>query len=245
MSKYVLLWLEAPLQSWGFNSRFGRRETCDFPTKSGLIGLVCCAMGAGGAQTELLAEFRGLDLCVNAYEKEKKTGRDTPGQLEDFQMVGSGYDDSDKWQNLMIPKKDDGKKPVGSGVKLTYRYYLQDKAFAAALEVPQSRAEEIAAALVNPVWSIYLGRKCCVPTEQVFQGAYSTQQEALSYAEKLAKKKELSRIFTVKDGEFEDEGEIFSLSDVPLSFGETKRYESRYVTVIRNAAGSENEQDLS
>lgn len=45
---YLLLWLQGPLQAWGHDSRFGRRDTLDFPTKSGVLGLVCCALGAGG-----------------------------------------------------------------------------------------------------------------------------------------------------------------------------------------------------
>lgn len=42
---YLLLWLEGPLQSWGHDSRFGRRETLHFPTKSGVLGMVCAALG--------------------------------------------------------------------------------------------------------------------------------------------------------------------------------------------------------
>lgn len=47
---YLLMWLEAPLQAWGHESRFGRRESLDFPTKSGVLGLLCCALGYGGEQ---------------------------------------------------------------------------------------------------------------------------------------------------------------------------------------------------
>ena len=52
---YLLLWLEAPLQAWGHDSKFGRRDSLDFPTKSGVLGLLCCARGARGLQTEWLA----------------------------------------------------------------------------------------------------------------------------------------------------------------------------------------------
>ena len=47
---YLLLWLEAPLQAWGHDSKFGRRDSLDFPTKSGVLGLLCCARGARGLQ---------------------------------------------------------------------------------------------------------------------------------------------------------------------------------------------------
>ena len=44
---YLALLLDAPLQSWGFASRFQRRTTGLHPTKSGVIGLICCRDGPG------------------------------------------------------------------------------------------------------------------------------------------------------------------------------------------------------
>ncbi len=47
-----LLWLEAPLQTWVMTLSSGRRDSLDFPTKSGVLGLLCCARGAAGEQAE-------------------------------------------------------------------------------------------------------------------------------------------------------------------------------------------------
>ncbi|WP_442903883.1 type I-E CRISPR-associated protein Cas5/CasD, partial [Gilvimarinus sp. 1_MG-2023] len=66
---------------------------------------------------------------------------------------------------MLIPKTAEGKKAVGGGTKMTYRYYLQDSAFAVVLEVPENQAQALAEALQNPVWDLYLGRKTCAPTE--------------------------------------------------------------------------------
>lgn len=41
----LLLWLEGPMQSWGTHSRWDVRDTGLEPTKSGVIGLIGCAMG--------------------------------------------------------------------------------------------------------------------------------------------------------------------------------------------------------
>lgn len=41
----LLLRLAAPLQSWGASSKFTRRTTERNPTKSGVLGLICAAMG--------------------------------------------------------------------------------------------------------------------------------------------------------------------------------------------------------
>ena len=112
---YLLLWLEAPLQAWGFDSKFGRRETLAFPTKSGVLGLLCCALGYSGEQREFLAVLAELDMQVLAYPRESKQKITQAPILRDFHMVGSGYDDSDPWQKMLIPKTSEGKPAVGGG----------------------------------------------------------------------------------------------------------------------------------
>ncbi len=49
---YLALLLDAPMQSWGFASRFQRRTTGLHPTKSGVIGLICAAMGVAKGSDE-------------------------------------------------------------------------------------------------------------------------------------------------------------------------------------------------
>jgi len=234
---YLLLWLEAPLQAWGYDSRFGRRDSLSFPTKSGILGLLFCAMGWGGERHEELAELAGLDMRVAAYVPLdwKKDPKPQPRQplLRDFHMVGSGYDDGDPWETLLIPKKSDGGKAVGGGTKMTYRYYLQDMAFAVALQVPGDRAYDFANALQNPVWSLYLGRKNCVPSEQIFHGEFPDAVAALQYAADFAGREEKKRalVFKVLQGEH-DGDEVLTLNDVPVQFGVDKRYRDRRVTMV-------------
>ncbi len=234
-TKYILLWLESPLQAWGVESKFNRRDTLEFPTKSGILGLVCSALGAGGLQLELLAEFADLKQIVISFNHTKngKPVEKVP-LLHDFQMIGSGYEETDIWQKLLIPKKVDGSAAVGGGTKLTHRYYLQNAVFAVILEVPAERAEQIACAIQNPVYDIYLGRKCCVPSDFVYQGIYETEKDAKEYALKKAELHTPDTLvpeFIVVDGTCED-GESFSLNDVPIQFGDTKKYKDRMVTKI-------------
>lgn len=232
----LLLWLEAPLQSWGFDSRFGRRDSLDFPTRSGVLGLLCCAMGAGGEQREWLELMASHTQTVLAFglSKEGKEGarKALPRQplLRDFHMVGSGYDDQDIWQSLLIPKTSEGKKAVGGGTKMTYRYYLQDMAFAVLLTVPEVEAQVIATALQAPAWDLYLGRKSCVPTDFIYRGLFADEQQARQAALELATAKERLALFQVLEGEHE--GEVLTLNDVPLQFGEHKKYRDRRVTVV-------------
>src|SRR5690554_5212573 len=92
-SQYLLLWLEAPLQSWGFDSKFGRRDTLKFPTRSGVLGLLCAALGYSGEQKEFLAQMSSKQQLVVSYLRndEKKQTITPEPLLMDFQMVGSGY----------------------------------------------------------------------------------------------------------------------------------------------------------
>ena len=233
---YLLLWLEAPLQSWGHDSKFGRRDTLNFPTKSGILGLVCSALGAGGAQAELLTEFAPLKQTVISFVRAEKASsdalikREREPLLRDFHMVGSGYDDKDPWASLLIPKTSEGKKAVGGGAKMTYRYYLQDAAFAVLLEVPGTRVATIIEALKSPTWDVYLGRKNCVPTDFIYKEQFAEEDEGIKAALDIAKQKNLLEDFRVLSGEHE--GELLTLMDVPIQFGEHKLYRDRQVTVI-------------
>ncbi|MDO3386824.1 type I-E CRISPR-associated protein Cas5/CasD [Gilvimarinus sp. SDUM040013] len=229
---YLLLWLEAPLQSWGHDSKFGRRDSLDFPTKSGVFGLLCCALGVGGKQTQRLEKWADCDMQVQAFVSMDRHGKPMPRQplMRDFHMVGSGYDDKDPWQSLLIPKTSEGKKAVGGGTKMTYRYYLQDMAFAVALQGSKAELSELETALRNPVWDLYLGRKNCVPTEFIAQGICTDAEHAMNKATQLAESKSRAPVFKVLQGEHD--GEVLTLNDVPLQFGEHKLYRDRRVTVL-------------
>ncbi|MFI3247025.1 MAG: type I-E CRISPR-associated protein Cas5/CasD [Ferrimonas sp.] len=229
-NRYLLLWLEGPLQSWGHDARFGVRETLHFPTRSGVLGLLCCARGVAGTEQQWLQQMAPMLMEVQAFLPNTSMAL-SPPILRDFQMVGSGYNAADPWQSLLIPKTELGKKAVGGGTKMTYRDYLQDHAFAVALEIPVKQEEMLIAALQQPIWDLYLGRKNCVPTELIYQGVYPTLNQAWQCAHQLAKQKQRALSYVVREGQHEG-GEILTLNDVPLQFGEQKRYQERQVTIL-------------
>jgi len=98
------------------------------------------------------------------------------------------------------------------------------------LQVPALWVSSIAEALQRPTWDLYLGRKHCAPTEFIYQGTFAEAEEAKGVAQALANTKQLVADYQVQDGEHE--GEILTLMDVPVQFGEQKRYRDRRVTVI-------------
>lgn len=180
MSESVLaMYLDGPMQAWGYQSRFNRRTTLSYPTRSGVLGLVCAALGADRADRDVLAELEVLAMAVYALS--------VPARWTDYHTVGGGYDPDDLGQWSYIPRRaTDGvpkrSKPTRNKCTVvTDREYLADAKFGVLLAGDERLLRRCEAALRNPVWGIWLGRKCCIPAAPVCQGLFSTQQEALKH----------------------------------------------------------------
>lgn len=227
MSKYFLLWLEGPLQSWGTDSIFGVRDTLPFPSKSGVLGIVLASMGKGGEQRELLSKLsRG---AMDVYEIKKNSNYIA---LSDYATVGTGYCDEILWQNSMRLRKRDGKCPGTGGAKLQLKKYLQDAVFAALLKVDDSLSSEVEKALIEPCWAVYLGRKCCTPSYPIFQGVFEDEESAIKKMDEICNSRDFQKGRFIVEGNRPDEGDVICLNDVPVSFGVNKEYTSRFITII-------------
>ena len=223
MDKYLTLWFSGPMQSWGYDSRFDTRRTLNFPTRSGITGILLAASGASGPQEDLLAELTEFPLTVYSFDDENKL------TLTDFHMVGNGYNDT-QWEKMMSPKTSDGATPVGGGGKLTYRQYLLDRCFGAVWQMPETICRKFSSALQNPVFDLYLGRKCCVPAELIFQGMADTECDALAKLIDLAGKHHLTLRYAYREvAGCGNDTDTILLADVPLRFGLHKVYGERFV----------------
>lgn len=139
----LLLRLEGPMQSWGYRSRFDYRDTALEPTRSGVIGLICAAMGI--ARWEDISRFDVIRMGVRV---------DRDGRLErDYHTVGGDHHEPREYGVI----KADGS---GKDTVVSYRDYLADASFTVGLESEnKDLLEEIAKALRNPAWTLFLGRK--------------------------------------------------------------------------------------
>jgi len=162
----LILRLEGVLQSWGERSRWDFRDTNTMPTKSGVIGLISCAMGLSRGDKKIIELFDGLKMGVRA---------DRNGMLlEDFHTVTG---------ERKYLYNSEGKKRVGSPTILTPCQYIQDACFTLALSGDIIILEQIKDALLHPVWQTYLGRKSCVPSRPVYEAItnnYDSIAEAIS-----------------------------------------------------------------
>jgi len=153
----LLMRLEGPMQSWGTSSRFTQRDTGTEPSKSGVIGLICAALGkprqedpAAAGRWPSLAELASLQMGVRT---------DRAGTIAvDFQTAGGGKFAGEPY----------GVSHVHGGLfgsVMSYRFFLQDASFLVGLfGTDRALLERIHEALANPAWQLYLGRKGYVPS---------------------------------------------------------------------------------
>lgn len=150
----LALRLAGPLQSWGSESRFNRRDTDVMPTKSGVVGLLAAAEGRH--RGDPILDLVNLRLGVRA---------DQPGTLlRDYHTVSdyrglpllSSASDARGLQKKTSPTKH---------TAVTRRYYLQDAVFVAVVEGDRSLVSGLAEAVRCPAFPLALGRRSCVPSQ--------------------------------------------------------------------------------
>lgn len=191
----LLLRLSAPMQAWGTRSNFSNRDTGREPSKSGVIGLLCAAMGI--PRDAPLNDFAKLHMGVRI---------DQPGLIRrDYHTAGMG-----------------GVYKVGGGVAKSLipsdRYYLADAKFLVGLESDDADwLRTLHTALQNPVWFLFLGRKAFVPSERVWieEGVQDTDlMTTLSAYDWLGVTNPPERLTVM----FDDPAGAIVRNDNPLSF---------------------------
>lgn len=139
----LLMRLMGPMQSWGTTSRFDERDTQREPSKSGVIGLICAALGRD--RSEPVEDLAALRMGTRV-EREGILMRDY--------VTATGV--------VNAAGKVDRHRTV-----VSQRYFLSDAAFLVGMEGETGLLAEIVEALNRPVWPLFLGRKSYVPTAPV------------------------------------------------------------------------------
>ncbi|NEX23036.1 type I-E CRISPR-associated protein Cas5/CasD [Thiorhodococcus mannitoliphagus] len=162
----LLLRLAGPMQSWGTTSRFDERDSQLEPSKSGVLGLICAAMGRDRA--EPVDDLARLRMGVRV---------DREGLLMRDYQTATGV--------VSAGGKVDLKRTVVSP-----RYYLADAAFLVGLEgEDQALLQRIDAAIRKPMWPLALGRKAFPPGAPIWLEQGSTDlglRDALLSAPRIA-----------------------------------------------------------
>lgn len=154
MTVTLLLRLEGPMQSWGTQSRFRMRDVGREPSKSGVVGLLCAALGR--PRTAPIADLAALRMGVRV---------DREGIVRvDYQTAGGGR---------LYGREYGVVRAENSGLEtsVSKRDYLADASFLVGLEAHTPDQEALLAslnvALRTPIWPLYLGRKGYVPSSPI------------------------------------------------------------------------------
>ncbi len=194
----LLIRLCAPMQSWGTQSRFTVRDTGFEPSKSGVLGLLCAALGIDREDDDGLQPLTTLRMGVRV---------DKEGALRvDYHTAKNVLTSNGKIKDT----------------ELSTRYYLADACFLVGLESEDlALLERIQAALKAPVWALFLGRKAFVPSEPVWlpdglQQGKDLETALKQYPPLRPPQKDKLRLV------LEDNSGAIVRSDQPLSFGQRK-----------------------
>ncbi|WP_314669782.1 type I-E CRISPR-associated protein Cas5/CasD [Rothia mucilaginosa] len=219
----LLLKMSGPLQSWGTQSRFRRRDAGHEPSKSGVIGMVAAALGR--SRNEPVDDLVSLNFAVRT---------DASGTLiRDYQTA-----------------KNWAKNPKGAA-SLSTRMYLSDAVFVVALEGEREQLETIESALKKPVYPLYLGRRACpagydlvlgIREESAEESLRSLEWQVPEYRRKDFPSPVALRI--LRDALPGERGDL--VRDIPVSFSsEHRQYASREVVSVEPVLVNVKEDQLA
>lgn len=214
--KHLFFYLDAPMQAWGHSSRFNRRTSASWPVKSGVVGMLCAAMGIERDNEEDIARLADLSMTVYTLHNGGQ-------RLTDYHTVGGGYDSNSHPHQFF-----DSKNGQSIAV-LTDREYLLDCKFGVILTGDAETIEQCATAIQNPKWGVWFGRKCCLPAARIFEGIFDTEEQAKERLLELAQQLDLKLKpwRTITEAETFEDG-TDSLMDIPLNFA-TREYKTRRI----------------
>jgi CRISPR system Cascade subunit CasD len=236
MAHILFMRLAGPMQSWGTMSRFTRRDTGKEPSKSGVVGLICAAMGIDREddQNDDLRKLVEARLGIRVLRQ---------GDMQ------SDYHTASNIAIANAERKKDGTFKTKE-TELSTRFYLSDADFIAALESDdRGLLERVHDALKHPVWQLFLGRKAFVPSlpihvpddAAIIETGAGLKQE-LSNGELLPR---LGISFDKKRHDdpqrliIEDPNGSEVRSDVPLSFAERRFTIRRVATSFVDVKGGD------
>jgi len=153
------------MQSWGIESRFTDRHTETTPSKSGVIGLICSALGR--SREEGIEDLAQLDMMVRV-DREGNVVYDYHTTLDVLRASSNGVKDCNTYSDLLKMRKE-RTLPKTVDTVLSRRFYLSDACFLVGLEGKDLiLLEKIQHSLIKPRWPLFLGRKSFLPSSPIF-----------------------------------------------------------------------------
>jgi CRISPR system Cascade subunit CasD len=163
MREFLILKLQGPMQAWGEHTFEGLRPSANFPTRSGVLGLLGACLGIRRNDRERLqqlADSVGMAVRIDERRLLRKDGTSHPlrmVKMTDYHTIKDARVDY-------------------AGLKShetiqTWREYLYDAEFSVAIWTYPNTAvtlDELGAAVKQPYFTPYLGRRSCPLAHPLF-----------------------------------------------------------------------------
>ncbi len=160
MSRFLMMRLQGPMQSWGKHSFEDFRPSELFPTRSGLLGLLGACLGVErGDSSALVGLAHSVRFAVRVDARGNEDAKYAVLRLRDYHTV-------------MEARRANRPAKPGETIQ-TWREYLFDAAFSVAVSGTDNARvglPEIADALARPMYTPSLGRRSCPLAVPLFAG---------------------------------------------------------------------------
>lgn len=142
--------------------------TRSFPTLSLITGLLANAMGWERYHHQKLQELHDNAVIASRIDRDP-----APANLTDYQNAQLRHDEQG-WTTYGYPQGRDGDRSKYEHPHPTSREYLQDCLATVALTLHQEpqlfSTEEIFHSLSRPRHPLFIGRRTCIPSTQIYAG---------------------------------------------------------------------------
>jgi CRISPR system Cascade subunit CasD len=169
MPNFLILKLHGLMQAWGEHTFEGLRPSANFPTRSGVLGLLGACLGVkrnDSKKQHQLADSVGMAVRVDKRCIIRKDGTARTLQMVKMTDYHTVKDAREDYAGL---KKHDTIQ--------TWREYLYDAEFTVALwNQPDSTLSlhELETAVKRPCFTPYLGRRSCPISRPLFEAHFSS-----------------------------------------------------------------------
>jgi CRISPR system Cascade subunit CasD len=172
MGDYLILKLHGPMQAWGEHTFEGLRPSANFPTRSGILGLLGACLGIGRNERDrlqALADGVGMAVRVDTRLVNNKNGSSRSlrmVKMTDYHTVKDAREDYTGLKSHETIQ--------------TWREYLYDAEFTVSLWCRAGSSislDELEEGVKKPLFTPYLGRRSCPISRPLFHSRISASSE--------------------------------------------------------------------
>lgn len=154
----IVIKLEGSLQGWGApGGSVDFRPVAPYPEKSSIVGMLSAGLGYGYGDPRIAALSEKLDVEILINLSDVGTLKEKIYYVKDADNYN--YDACGRQENQSLNAK--GKHRVVKQFRANACYYVR------ITTDDETLMEEIKAAIANPVYPMYLGKKCCKGTVKI------------------------------------------------------------------------------